>query len=364
MGRITLYSSSQTPVRKVIDSINWVKQILDAKKLAYMEIDLSMMVEQKPVMKRLAEKNKLDLPRRTDIPQLYFNEKIIIHGPGAIDRMDQLINSKELDKLLKELQQDQTEPEIPKIGIWHPGNGKKPRITWGDFTGEGEEEEDWEDGDWEYDDDDDEDEYDYEYEYEDEAPPKKKEKPPKPPREITEDEREETRLLVKYINKVLGEDQYLIALNKMPLNGDDESLFDKTRDGVIYCKLINRAVPDTVDERVITIKKKLSKEEKHDNITLVLQSAKSIGCIVSGISPPSLLEGKVSTVLMLLWQIIRIGLLERVSIKYHPELVRLVNKNEQVHNFMNLAPDLRLLRWFNTLLAAAGLYKTYIHIHT
>lgn len=71
------------------------------------------------------------------------------------------------------------------------------------------------------------------------------------------------------------------------------------------CKLINWAVPGTVDERAIN-KKKLNVYNIHENQTLVLNSAMAIGCNIVNIGAEDLIEGKPHLVLGLLWQVIRV----------------------------------------------------------
>ena len=75
---------------------------------------------------------------------------------------------------------------------------------------------------------------------------------------------------------------------------------------VLYSKLINSSIPNTVDERAIN-KGKLSIYTIHENQTLALNSASSIGCNIVNIGPEDLVEGKPHLVLGLLWQVIRVG---------------------------------------------------------
>jgi hypothetical protein len=70
-------------------------------------------------------------------------------------------------------------------------------------------------------------------------------------------------------------------------------------------KLINDAVPDTIDERVIN-KGKLNTFKIHENQTLAINSAKSIGCNVVNIGPQDLIDGIPHLVLGIVWQIIRV----------------------------------------------------------
>lgn len=57
-------------------------------------------------------------------------------------------------------------------------------------------------------------------------------------------------------------------------------------------KLINVAVPGTIDERAINTKAVLNPWEKNENHTLCLNSAKAIGCTVVNISAQDLAEAE------------------------------------------------------------------------
>lgn len=58
-------------------------------------------------------------------------------------------------------------------------------------------------------------------------------------------------------------------------------------------KLINVAVPGTIDERAINTKKVLNPWERNENHTLGLNSAKAIGCTVVNIGTQDLVEARV-----------------------------------------------------------------------
>jgi len=72
-----------------------------------------------------------------------------------------------------------------------------------------------------------------------------------------------------------------------------------------YSKMINKSQPGTIDERTIN-KGKLSIYQIHENLTLALNSAQSIGCNIVNIGADDLNQGKPHLVLGLLWQIIRV----------------------------------------------------------
>lgn len=73
-------------------------------------------------------------------------------------------------------------------------------------------------------------------------------------------------------------------------------------------KIINHSCPDTIDERAIN-KKNLTLYTKHENLTLALYSAQSIGCNIVNIDAHDLAKGKPHLVLGLLWQIIRVRIM-------------------------------------------------------
>jgi len=58
-------------------------------------------------------------------------------------------------------------------------------------------------------------------------------------------------------------------------------------------KLINVAVPGTIDERAINTKRVLNPWERNENHTLCLNSAKAVGCSVVNIGTQDLAEGRV-----------------------------------------------------------------------
>lgn len=131
---------------------------------------------------------------------------------------------------------------------------------------------------------------------------------------------------VQHINGYLAEDKFLKQF--LPIDPASDQLFDLAKDGVLlwyvfriqpevkllklvhqcfnfvdlicclfYCcsKLINVAVPGTIDERAINTKKVLNPWERNENHTLALNSAKAIGCTVVNIGTQDLVEGRVGS---------------------------------------------------------------------
>ncbi|KAJ6967412.1 hypothetical protein NC652_004842 [Populus alba x Populus x berolinensis] len=151
---------------------------------------------------------------------------------------------------------------------------------------------------------------------------------------------------VAHINSYLGDDPFLKQF--LPIDPATNDLFNLAKDGVLLCKLINVAVPGTIDERAINTKRVLNPWERNENHTLCLNSAKAIGCTVVNIGTQDLVEGRILFCLFILQphlllglisQIIKIQLLADLSLKKTPQLVELVDANNDVEELMGLAPE-------------------------
>ncbi|KAK7373524.1 hypothetical protein VNO80_06937 [Phaseolus coccineus] len=150
---------------------------------------------------------------------------------------------------------------------------------------------------------------------------------------------------VAHINNYLAGDEFLKKC--LPIDSSTNDLFEIAKDGVLLCKLINVAVPRTIDERAINTKRLLNPWERNENHTLCLNSAKAIGCTVVNIGTQDFIEGRRHLVLGLISQIIKIQLLADLNLKKTPQLVELVNDSEDMEELMSLAPEKILLRWMN-----------------
>lgn len=160
---------------------------------------------------------------------------------------------------------------------------------------------------------------------------------------------------VAHINSFLAEDPFL--KNYLPLDPCTNDLFDLAKDGVLLCKLINVAVPGTIDERAINTKKVLNPWERNENHTLGLNSAKAIGCTVVNIGTQDLVEARPHLLLGLISQIIKIQLLADLNLKKTPQLVELVDDSKEAEELIGLAPEKVLLKWMNFHLKKAGYEK-------
>ncbi|KAK4799971.1 hypothetical protein SAY86_025336 [Trapa natans] len=161
---------------------------------------------------------------------------------------------------------------------------------------------------------------------------------------------------VSHINNYLKDDEFLKKY--LPIDPSTNDLFEIAKDGVLLCKLINVAVPGTIDERAINTKRILNPWERNENHTLCLNSAKAIGCTVVNIGTQDFIEGRRHLVLGVISQIIKIQLLADLNLKKTPQLVELVDDSKDVEELMSLPPEKILLRWMNFQLKKSEYKKT------
>lgn len=160
---------------------------------------------------------------------------------------------------------------------------------------------------------------------------------------------EEMAAFAEHINQCLGDDAELKYL--LPINPQGVDLCHKVRDGVLLAKFINKAVPDTIDERALNKRKNndLSVFQINENQNLVISAAASIGISVVNIGASELTHGEKfpHLVLGLVWQLVKMQLLGSIDLKNHPELIRLLEDGEELSDLLKLPPEQLLLRWFN-----------------
>jgi len=161
----------------------------------------------------------------------------------------------------------------------------------------------------------------------------------------------ETSAFSSVLNSYLGRDATLAA--RLPLDTQTTALFEACADGVLLCKLIALVDSDSVDVRAVNMTK-LSKFKIIENNNLAINAAADIGCRVTNIGANDLIEASPHLILGLLWQIIRLLLTKKVTLKQHPELARLLEGEEALRELLALEPEKILVRWVNYHLTRAG----------
>merc|ERR1711874_734696 len=111
--------------------------------------------------------------------------------------------------------------------------------------------------------------------------------------------------------------------------------------------------------------KKLGIFKQHENLTLAINSAKAIGCVVIGIDSHTLnsSQGKKWLVLGLVWQLIKMYLFKQITISQVPGLVNLLREGETLADLMKMSPEEILLRWVNHQLEKAGSNRRIRNFH-
>ena len=166
---------------------------------------------------------------------------------------------------------------------------------------------------------------------------------------------EERTAYVKVINSALADDE--VCKKYLPIDPDSGEIFTRLKNGIILCKLINKAVEGTIDERVINTKDNMNVFQETENLKLAVASAKSIGIKVVGIGPDTFKNEDKIYVLGFLWQIVKQVVLVKITLKNYPQLVRLLEPGEELSDLLKLSPENILLRWFNYHLKAANYPK-------
>uniref|UniRef100_A0A914Z233 Calponin-homology (CH) domain-containing protein n=1 Tax=Panagrolaimus superbus TaxID=310955 RepID=A0A914Z233_9BILA len=162
-----------------------------------------------------------------------------------------------------------------------------------------------------------------------------------------------------WINDELGSDPDLKHL--LPVEQDNGDLYKKVQDGLIMCKLINIAHPDTIEEGDIN-KKNLNTYSKLENLNLALKSCSKIGCNVVNIDADDISKGKPHLVLGIIWQIIRLGLFRHINMDETHGMSFLKSDElddddsdavAAVDEKRQLSPEQIVIRWVNYHLANA-----------
>ena len=175
---------------------------------------------------------------------------------------------------------------------------------------------------------------------------------------------EEEIAFADWINHALDGD--CDVAHKLPLASNGHDMYAKADDGVMLCKMINLACPNTVDTRVINTGKKISifkvtlslnlttlltpsYSQQQENLRLAINSSKAIGCVVVGIDAHNIHsdKGKKWLLLGILWQLIKMALYKEINLTTVPGLVRLLQEGEDINDLLKLSPEQILVRWVN-----------------
>ncbi|KAL6067230.1 fimbrin [Balamuthia mandrillaris] len=169
---------------------------------------------------------------------------------------------------------------------------------------------------------------------------------------------EEKRAFTIHINNLLKDDPDLQDV--LPMDPESKDLFEVVSKGVLLCKLINRIKPGTIDPKKIVGDTEGLIFNAIENHNLSIEAARKLGCNVTNLGAQDFIEKQAHLILALVWQILRVGLLD--GLDAHPAMEEF-QKNEEKeeedrNNSANASRHNRaeqnLLKWFNAMLTRAG----------
>lgn len=170
----------------------------------------------------------------------------------------------------------------------------------------------------------------------------------------------ERKTFVRYVNDVMQQAQSSSASPEWvpipvdPVLDPDDELLSRFHDGRLLCTLLGHSVDGSIDTKVINKGKNLSKFQIIENLNLALKAAKEIGCVVVNIGYEDIMEGKPHAILGILWQVLRIDLLNDVSVLENVQVIALKQEGESLEQFMKLDDRDVLLRWVNYQMNKSG----------
>ncbi len=154
------------------------------------------------------------------------------------------------------------------------------------------------------------------------------------------------------MNDILKNDEDVKEI--IPINPESDDLFHSLEDGIILSKLINASAESTIDFRAVNMKKNMNIYQVKENLNLALNACKGIGLKIPGINPQAFIEKKPHLILAVVWQVMRLYLTKSIDLKNCPEIMRLAEEGEELHDLMKLPAETILLRWINYHLKKQG----------
>ncbi|KAF2068759.1 hypothetical protein CYY_009918 [Polysphondylium violaceum] len=130
--------------------------------------------------------------------------------------------------------------------------------------------------------------------------------------------------------------------------------------GILFCNIINHFIPETIDNRALY--KGESSLENQRNIRISLNCIKVLGGD-SSFSTQKIIDGNGQEIINLTYHILFVGLLHKINLQNHPELVYLWKFNPEFENkkkaeswdsFIAYEPQIYLRKWINHYLKVEG----------
>lgn len=167
----------------------------------------------------------------------------------------------------------------------------------------------------------------------------------------------EKETFVRWINAVLRDEE---NANYSLIDPKSMDLFKSLTDGIILCKLVNVACPNTISPSIVHTKEPLSRFQKLENLNNAILGAKALGIVVVNIRNEDLLNGRPSLMLGILWQLMRMHILRKMDVTSNLEVLALKGQTEDIKSFLGVSQRDLLVRWINYHLIRA--HADNVHI--
>lgn len=163
---------------------------------------------------------------------------------------------------------------------------------------------------------------------------------------------EEKVSFAKMINLILKDDED--CKDRLPMNVDDDSLFHVFDNGILLCKLLMQIDSGCIDARAMNKQTNMNVYQVKENLNMAIAAAKGLGIKMIGIDSNDFINKVPHMMLGCLWQTIRMCLIQKISLKDTPEIMKLGKEGEELKDIQKLPAETILIRWVNYHLKKAG----------
>ena len=166
---------------------------------------------------------------------------------------------------------------------------------------------------------------------------------------------EERTTYAKMVNEILKKDED--CKERIPMNSEDDTLFHVFDNGILLCKLLMNIDENCIDLRALNRQQNMNVYQIKENLQMAIAASKGLGIKMVGIDSSDFINKTAHLILACLWQVIRLCLAKKISLKDTPELIRLTQEGETLSDLLKLSPETILIRWINFHLKEAGQEK-------
>lgn len=161
----------------------------------------------------------------------------------------------------------------------------------------------------------------------------------------------------KFCNSALASDP-LVCNSHLPLDTEDlQKFLDAFKDGFILTALVNLVASEKINTKSLMKLKPKARTQPlyaYQTLNTAIDACRELpGVQVVNIGAVDFVNGNTNMVLGLVWQLVKLRLLENISLHKHPEIVRLLGDGENLQEFYSRPKEDILMMWVNWHLAAA-----------